>query len=581
MRWLPRVLESNSIQITIAVSYSLLVIFTVLFLGTTALVLTRDALWDTTTYYTEQLVEQVRTGIGNYLGEMDGIATGLLDDEDLRRLVADPGDEAVRPEVRQIFDTVSRMRPDISLLAIVGPETGVLLHSSDDALNPAIDPLTQEWYRSAVRYGGAAVYSGARVQNLLQDQYRWVVSLSRARGDVVLLVDLNFRVIEQLARSVQLGPRGYLFITDADGSIIYHPQQQLIYSDLVSEPIDTLLQAEDSQLVLDHGDGQRLYIVNTVPRTGWRVIAVNSVEQLLSSQRRLRSYYLAWVALCFAIVMILTLVLSRRISLPVMRLRRSMQAVEQGSFDIDIRVERRDEIGALSRDFAIMVSTVRDLMARNEREQEEKRRSEIKALQNQITPHFLYNTLDSIVWMAEGERVEEVIEMTTNLARLLRLSIGKGDAMVSLHAELQHLRSYLTIQHMRYRDRLHFEIDAPDQLRECRLPRLTLQPVVENAIYHGIKNRDGGGTVTVRARPVNGNVEILVHDDGPGFDPAVLAGLRRQEVEPSGGVGLKNVHRRLELTFGTGYGVFFDDPDDRNPAGGASVRIVIPWREDL
>lgn len=575
MRRLPRILESNSIQITIAVSYSLLVVFTVLFLGTTALVLTRDALWDTTTYYTEQLVEQVQTGIGNYLEEMDGIATTLLDDRDVRAVLVNPENDPARGRVLRIFDTVSRMRPDISLLAIVDPAAGVVVHNGDSPLNETVDPFAQDWYRTAVRYGGAAVYSGARVQNLLADRYRWVVSLSRAQGEDVLLVDLNFRVIERLARSVQLGPRGYLFIVDTDGQIIYHPQQQLIYSDLADEPLDALLQPGVTELVRTHRGEERLYIVDTLPRTGWRVVAVNSVRQLLSSQRQLRSYYLAWVALCFAIVMVLTLLLSRRISLPVLRLRRLMQAVEQGRFDIDIPVERRDEIGALSRDFAIMVATVRDLMARNEREQEEKRRSEITALQHQITPHFLYNTLDSIVWMAEGGQVDEVVDMTTNLARLLRLSIGRGDAMVTLETELQHLESYLRIQRMRYRDLLSFEIDTDPAALDCLLPRLTLQPVVENAIYHGIKSRDGGGTVTVSAERRGERVDICVRDDGPGIDPDVLARLRRQEVEPSGGVGLKNVHRRLELTYGAGYGVFFDDVG----ATGTVVRISIPWRD--
>lgn len=576
---LPRALESNSIQITIAVSYSLVVIFTVLFLGTTALVLTRDALWDTTTHYTDQLLKQVRTGIGDYLGEMDGIATGLFDDEDVAALLTDPGRSELYPDVRQVFDTVSRMRGDVSLLALAERNEGILIHSSDHPLNPVVDPLRQTWFREAVASGGAPVYSGARVQNLLRDRYQWVVSLSRSRGEFVLLVDLNFRVIEQLARSVQLGPRGYLFITDADGSIIYHPQQQLIYSNLVTEPIEAILadDDEDEELLRQYDGDQRLYSVETVARTGWRVVAVNSVEQLLAGQRQLRGYYLYWVALCLAIVMVLTVVLSRRISLPVMRLRRSMQAVEQGQFDIDLRVERRDEIGALSRDFAIMVATVRALMARNEQEQEDKRRTEIKALQNQIAPHFLYNTLDSIVWMAEGGQMDEVIDMTTNLARLLRLSIGSGDAMVALSTELEHLRSYLTIQQMRYRDRLNFQIDVDPAVHSCRLPRLTLQPIVENAIYHGIKNRAGGGTVTVSAWAEADDVVVEVRDDGPGIETSVLEQLRRQEIEPTGGVGLKNVHQRLTLTFGERYGLSFRS----GPEVGTTVRITIPQRGDV
>ena len=555
---LPRLLESNSIQITIAVSYSLLVLFTVVVLGTTALVLTRDALWDTTTYFTEQLTGQVESGIANYLEEMDEIATVLLSDPSVEGYLAAP--DLHRQRAQDLLGTIARTRADISLLALTSPATGTLLHNPRMVVNATIDPLSQSWYREAVVENGEAVYGGARVQNLVTDRYRWVVSLSRARGDAVLLVDLNFRVIEQLAQSVQLGSRGYLFIADQDGGIVYHPQQQLIYSNLVSEPLDRILNAEPSPMVLTAGGEDRVYVVDTVERTGWKVVAVNPVDQVLAGQRRLRSYYLSWVALCFAVVMVLTVVLSRRISLPVMRLRRSMQAVEQGRFDVELTEERRDEIGALSRDFSIMVATVRDLMARNEREQEEKRQTEIKALQNQIAPHFLYNTLDSIVWMAEGGQMNEVIDMTTHLARLLRLSIGSGEAMVSLRTEIEHLRSYLTIQEMRYRDRLRFTIETPVGLN-CRLPRLTVQPLVENAIYHGIKNNPDGGQVS---------------DTGPGIAPDVLAGLQRHEVEPSGGVGVKNVHRRLQLTFGDAAGLTFSTSAET----GTTVTVRVPCRED-
>jgi two-component system sensor histidine kinase YesM len=162
--------------------------------------------------------------------------------------------------------------------------------------------------------------------------------------------------------------------------------------------------------------------------------------------------------------------------------------------------------------------------------------------------------------------------MTTNLARLLRLSIGSGDAMVALSTELQHLRSYLTIQQMRYRDRLHFEIEADPAVSGCRVPRLTLQPIVENAIYHGIKNRPGGGTVSVVTRPEGHDAIIEISDDGPGIESTVLERLRRQEIEPSGGVGLKNVHQRLALTFGDRYGLAFRSDDH----GGTTVRITIP-----
>lgn len=588
---LPRVLESNSIQITIAVAYTLLLLFTIFFLGTTALVLTRDTLWDTTTYYSEQLLRQVRAGIDTYLGEMDRVSQTLLESQEIAAYLSRPSLES-RGDLERLFGTVARMRPDISLLMLAGTTHDPVWQNPLLSLNPAVQAQEQEWYRSALQSGGRAVYSSARVQNLIAGRYRWVVSLSRlvptgalpadatgAGRESVLLVDLNFQAIEQLARSVQLGQRGYLFITDGEGRIIYHPQQQLIYSDLVTEPVDLIMDASGEAPVWDPGNDPRLYVVDRIDRTDWRVVAVTPIAQLLAGQRQLQSYYLSWVALCFAIVMILTVVVSRRISLPITRLRRTMQAVEAGHFDISVPAGRRDEIGALSRDFGIMLTTVRDLMARNRAEQEAKRLSEIRALQSQISPHFLYNTLDSIVWMAEGGQMQEVIDMTTNLARLLRLSIGRGSGdgmpLVPLSTEIEHLQSYLKIQSMRYRNQLAFEIDIDETCLDCQLPRLTLQPIVENAIYHGIKNRPGGGAVRVTATR-SGDLVVAVHDDGPGIDPQILERLRRHEVEPSGGVGLKNVHQRLELTFGTPYGLTLRS----EPSHGTTVEIRVPCQEE-
>lgn len=572
---LPRVFESHSLRITISVTFALLLLLTTAFLGTTALILTRETIWDTTTYYTNQLVERVRDSIATYLREMDDVSSTLLADEALLALERTPDSVEARDEVRRVFATVTRLRPDVSLISLVGPSVDLLIHDGDATPNEAVDPVAQEWYRGAVTAAGAAYISGARVQNLLADNYRWVVSVSRARGELVLLVDLTFRLIEQLARRVQLGPRGYLFITDSAGAIIYHPQQQLIYSDLVTEPIDRLLSADDGSVIITTDGERRLYTQRVVAQTGWRVIAVSAVDQLLANQRRLQAIYLSFVLVSVGIVMALTVFFSRRIALPVMRLRQSMQAVEQGRFDIDPTLERRDEIGALSRDFRIMLATIQELLARSEREQEEKRRSEIMALQAQITPHFLYNTLDSIVWMAEGGQTDEVVEMTTNLARLLRLSIGGDEAMVTLRSELDYLHSYLTIQRMRYRDRLAFEIDADAAVLGCRLPRLTLQPLVENAIYHGIKNRAEGGTVRVACRALDDSVEIAIADDGPGIAAATLTALREHRVEPRGGVGLQNVQRRLVLTFGEEAALLFESEPER----GTVVRVRVPMEE--
>jgi two-component system sensor histidine kinase YesM len=260
-----------------------------------------------------------------------------------------------------------------------------------------------------------------------------------------------------------------------------------------------------------------------------------------------------------------------------------MRVVEQGNFDISVDVSSNNEIGELARDFNIMITRIRELVQRNAFEQEEKRKSELLALQNQITPHFLYNTLDSIIWMAEAQQHEKVVRMVASLARLLRLSVSRGDELVSVRDEIQHIRSYLTIQKMRYADMLEFSIHLDDEIQNLLVPKVILQPLVENAIYHGIKNQEGGGHIRVEGRRDSESLILEVTDDGVGADPSRMAqilnssGAGGSPVQTSGRtkVGVGNVHERVRLYFGPQYGLRFHT-NELSWRGGTVVEVRLP-----
>jgi two-component system sensor histidine kinase YesM len=280
-------------------------------------------------------------------------------------------------------------------------------------------------------------------------------------------------------------------------------------------------------------------------------------------------------------------------------------------------------VGELAKDFNIMVAHIKDLMQRNAREQELKRKNELMALQNQITPHFLYNTLDSVIWMAEGKQYDNVIQTVAALARLLRLSISRGEELISVQDEIEHVRSFLTIQKLRYRDKLDFDIDLDERVRNYPIPKVILQPLVENAVYHGIKNKEEPGRVTVSGSLHDGSIVLAVEDDGVGMSAeqraSILAapadsGNTEDGVPPEGGgawqaeqrsadtgrgesrdpgeagagtrvfgrlstrrprVGVRNVHERIQLYFGRDYGLSFHARE----AGGTLVRVTLPLLE--
>ena len=243
-----------------------------------------------------------------------------------------------------------------------------------------------------------------------------------------------------------------------------------------------------------------------------------------------------------------------------------MQEVEKGNFDMAITVECSNEVYQLAHDCDIAVKKVRDLIEQNRKDSEQRRLLELRALQAQINPHFLYNTLDSIIWMVELGENEKAIDITSNLARFFRLGISRGSEIITIRTEIEYLETYLSIQKTRYENKLDYEISFQPELYGFRILKLLVQPLVENAIYHGIKNKETPGIVRVYGEREGGTMLIRVSDDGVGMDPPRLEALRRslresadyEAEDSSGGVGVHNVQGRIALYFGTEYGLAFE-----------------------
>jgi two-component system sensor histidine kinase YesM len=243
-----------------------------------------------------------------------------------------------------------------------------------------------------------------------------------------------------------------------------------------------------------------------------------------------------------------------------------------------MKASGRDEIGRLAESFTIMVERIRDLMGRVHQEHQKLRAAELLALEAQINPHFLYNTLDSIIWLSRAGKSAEVIRLVTAMTRLFRIGISNGREVISIGDELEHVRSYLTIQEIRYKDKMDYRIDVPVELHQHRILKLTLQPLVENAIYHGIKNVRRKGFIAVNGRVESGDIVLSVSDSGIGMGSEQVEALRRSldahgsSEEGRTGYGLKNVHERLTLFFGSGYGLSFQSEKTR----GTTVSVRIP-----
>jgi two-component system sensor histidine kinase YesM len=242
-----------------------------------------------------------------------------------------------------------------------------------------------------------------------------------------------------------------------------------------------------------------------------------------------------------------------------------------------------DEITELGMSFNIMIGKIRELLDAKIKEQENLKKAELRALQAQINPHFLYNTLDTIIWMAESQKTDEVVQIVSALSNFFRISLSKGKDWIAIREEIERTRSYLTIQKMRYRDIMDYQIEVDDAVANCTILKLILQPLVENALYHGLKNQRRRGAITIRAKQKNEDEVLLqVEDDGVGIPPEKLARItammndNSDEIRFERGFGLDNVNKRIKLYYGKQYGLSINSEYQT----GTCVTLVIPAQKD-
>jgi len=533
------------------------------------------------------LVNELVNQIDNYIESMERISGAVINDGQARSFLEsslpEPGTGRI---LQDRFASYIRARDDISAIVLFRQDGNAV---SGDGTDPEVfsDYHQAAWYRNAVAAEGKTVASTAYVQNLVPGNYSWVVSLSTLILDQqdgeplgVLLVDLKFNRIKELCESLVIGEKGYDFIIDSEGNYVFHPSLQLVYSNLKQEPIDDLLPLLDEERPLLRVDGHN-FLTARSERTGWYVVSVSFDSDLVTGWPYVQLMNALIGLVLFLIVGLVTNFITKGITRPLRQLQSVMRSVETGEFRTAGNLDATDEIRELAREYDMMVGRIGELMSENIREQELKRKSDLKALQAQINPHFLYNTLDSIIWMGEMDRSDEVVTMTSALSRLFRISISRGRELIPLRDELEHVRSYLTIQEMRYRNRFRYLIDIPEELMGCTVLKITLQPLVENAIYHGIRTVDYEGLIEIGGRSDGGDIILTVRDNGKGMDREKLAGVIEslsgaadEESEQSRGTGIHNVHERIRLYFGDEYGLNYES----EPGSGTLISIRIPRR---
>ena len=524
--------------------------------------------------YRRAIVQNARTSSAQAVTQVSNTVASYLEDMDqaMDSVTQALGQNAARRD--SMLEAFLNFRPDVVAVTSYDGAGNLLdcwAQGRDPKENIAVN-LSFDYDQA--RRTADSFMTAPHVETIFDRYYPWVVTMT-ARLDeggeaAWVSLDLSFSSLSSYINNVGIGTRGYCFLLDAGGNIIYHPQQQLIYSGLKSEDTAALAALDDGV----YDNGTVITCVNSVEDSGWRVVGVSYVDELVD---RNMAEMMQLSALLGALVLggavLTSWLLSRLLGRPLRGLAAAMESFEKDADHFTYHpVGGTREVQELSASFSHMVGRIQQLMVTVRQEEVNLRKTELKALQAQINPHFLYNTLDSIAWMCEQGQNADAVRMVHALARLFRISISKGHELIPIAREIEHAESYLQIQKYRYKNRFtyHFEVDPGCLDYLCN--KITLQPIIENAINHGLDLMVEEGHITVQVCPDGQDILFRVRDDGVGMTPEQVAAILNKGPSDRTGIGIKNVNDRLKIYFGKQYGLRIDSVPDE----GTCVEIRMP-----
>lgn len=446
--------------------------------------------------------------------------------------------------IHEWLETMLKSHPDFLSIRLVTKDGRFITTGMEEEMATSADMMGQKWYQEALAHSNVPV-----IQSIKNQKNQVVISISQeVKSDTgehlgVIRLDVDYHELEKYVKELSLGKNGYAFVIQKDGTLIYHPDseafesvdKQMSVQDISNSPMDSMV-SED-------------FFVHKIPieNSDWVLVGVSSFSRFKEDSVKLLGVVSIVGIVSLLMCMVGIFVVIRYQLLPVKKLGQVMKRVEDG--DTTVRAEQKgaQEFQVLASTFNQMLERIEFLM-KEEKEQEALTRIyELKALTSQINPHFLYNTLDTIIWMAEFQDHQKVVDITKALSNYFRLSLNAGEEIVTLRQELEHVRQYLFIQKERYGDKLDYHIDELDEIPELTLPKIVLQPLVENAIYHGIKESERPGKITITVSKRDTFIDICIADNGVGMEENTTS---KKEL---GGVGLRNIQERLALFFGESF----------------------------
>ncbi|MCR5155253.1 MAG: sensor histidine kinase [Butyrivibrio sp.] len=535
-----------------------------------------------------QTVTQVSRTLDTYMEDLDKLVLTLADEIEAADL--DGSTDTKAAEVIRTMQNVMGRYDEIA---------GMLYaEDNDDYISTGITRVSRDsfqkesWYKAALldpdKSHMISTVTGRNIATDVGYSVDDVFSIVKAvknrdtdRIEGVLLVDIGHSIISSAIRDSQLGGEGFVFVLDEEDHMVYTPINPVVYR---INP--KWLVNEDETIAVDLGNSRYLVRFKKSDMTGWKTVSVTSYDELMGDYNRMMGIFAAILVATLILVQYLSVRVSDNITRPIKKLRDLMRKTREGNLSLRFESDSRDEINDLGKSFNHMIDRIQELLVRVRQEEDLKRKAELKIVQEQFKPHFLYNTLDTINWMAREHGAKDIVSLVDALTNVFRISLSHGKDYITIKEEINYISSYLYVQKTRYEDKLLFEIDTDEECEKHQVPKLILQPLVENAIYHGIKLKRGTGHIHISVKRADDMICMSVEDDGKGMDENTRDSLREllktgehtQEIkaEDKESFGLFYVKERLQQRYRDSYKVEVESTEDI----GTRISIFIPFFEE-
>ncbi len=564
--------------------FGIVIIIIVTSVGFFSYISTKNTVEKRVTQSTVETLKQLDRNMYTVFGGVDDLSLFIISDKNIKKLTNTEVGQfpQIGELIAQLDETYANLTNTKSYILAVNVYSDKGLKFESAGISHAEKESLLKERESQIPADGnnLLTYTYRRKYQQIGDKY--VLSLYRQLNDInnltkrlgIIRIDLSEREINRIYRDIQLGETGYVFITNKDGVILSHSNVEMINKNIRNEELFKKVFTGENGFYREKYSGQDMLVTyyesNIQDMTYISVVPFKEITRELNTSLKVT---LSIVAVVIALAFIALSFLTMKITKPIKKMTVLMKKVEQGNLDVLINTDRKDEIGTLGRSFNSMTRKLKILIEEVYKIQLSRKEAELKTLQAQINPHFLYNTLDVIYWTSRLENAPRTGEIVSALAKLFKLGLNKGSEITTIKKEVEHVQSYLTIQKYRYDEIPEFRIAVDESILEHSTIKLILQPFVENALVHGIAEMGGRGRVEILGRDQGKNICFEVIDNGKGMEEDRIREIFEENFESDQkGYGVRNVHKRIKLYFGQDYGVEIFS----KTASGTKVVITIP-----